>query len=123
MLQDASQTIAKPRLEIGSNEMEEAVRRSRAALNRVQRGQVSRARQELTGAALGPKNMDTLAELQGRRPSERVVDISQEVTTLVPDRPDELDTKWFTKVRAKCTFRMLATSWRMQKRDVAFVLE
>ena len=57
MLQDASQTIVKPRLET-SSEMEEAVRRGHAALNRVQRGQVSPARQELTGAALAPKNMD-----------------------------------------------------------------
>ena len=97
MLQDASQMIVKPHLETSSNEMEEAVRKGRAALNRVQRGQVSRARQELTGAALAPKNMDTLAELQGRRPQERVVDIPQEMVTFVPDRSVELDMKLFTK--------------------------
>ena len=32
----------------------------------------ARARQELTGATLAPKNSDTLAELQGRRPREQV---------------------------------------------------
>ena len=36
VLQDATQTIVKPRLETSSNEMEEAVQRGRAALNRVQ---------------------------------------------------------------------------------------
>ena len=53
-------------------------------MNRVQRGQVSRARQELTGADLAPKTMETLAELQGRRPQVRVVDIPQEVIDFVP---------------------------------------
>ena len=65
---------------------------------------MSRATQELTGAVLGPKNMDTLAEL---RSQERVVDIPQEVMTFVPDRPDELDTKWFTK----CVQSALSGCW------------
>ena len=47
-----------------------------------------RARQELTGADLAPKTMETLAELQGRRPQVRVVDIPQEVIDFVPDRSD-----------------------------------
>ena len=55
MLQGASQTMVKPRLETGSNEMEEAVRRGRAVLNRVQRGQVSRARGRVTGQATARK--------------------------------------------------------------------
>ena len=41
--------------------------------------------------------METLAELQGRRPQVRVVDIPQEVIDFVPDRPVELDMKLSTK--------------------------
>ena len=38
--------------------------RSAIAQNRVERGQVSRARQELTGASLAPRNEDTMQEFQ-----------------------------------------------------------
>ena len=69
---------------------EEQRRRGQAACNRVQRGQVSRARQELTGATLAPKNSDTLAELQGRRPREQVREIPPEVLASHP-RPVDLD--------------------------------
>ena len=41
----------------------EQKRRGRAACNRVQQGQVSRARQELLGATLAPKTRETLEEL------------------------------------------------------------
>ena len=97
LLQNVSQTTVQPRPVTGQNAMDEAVHRGRAAMNRVQRGQVSRARQELTGADLAPKTMETLAELQDRRPQVRVVDIPQEVIDFVPDRPVELDMKLFTK--------------------------
>ena len=46
-------------------------RRGEAAQSRVQRGQVSRARHELTGAPLAPKTMETLSELRARRPQAR----------------------------------------------------
>ena len=46
-------------------------RRGRAALKRVQQGQVSRARQELTGAPLAPRDENTLNELRRRRPQGR----------------------------------------------------
>ena len=79
------------------SETEDQVRRGQAALSRVRRGQLSRARQELTGAALAPKTLDTLTQLQGRRPQEREMDIPAEVMEFVPDRPLELDHALFTK--------------------------
>ena len=58
---------------------------------------MSRARQELTGAQLAPKTLDTLAELQGRRPQVRGMAIHQNVMEFVPERPVELDVALFTK--------------------------
>ena len=49
---------------------DEKARRGAAAQRRVERGQISRARQELTGASLAPKNGDTLTELRSKRPQE-----------------------------------------------------
>ena len=63
-------------------------------MSRVQQGQVSRARQGLTVA---PKTLDTLAELQGRRPQVRGMAIPQNVMEFVPERPVELDVALFTK--------------------------
>ena len=51
---------------------EEAIRRRQTAQSRVQRGQVSRARQALIGASLAPRNSETLDALQNRRPQERI---------------------------------------------------
>ena len=48
----------------GATEEEDHRRRGRAAQSRVQQGQVSRARQELTGAPLVPRNEDTLQQLR-----------------------------------------------------------
>ena len=54
-------------------------RRGRAAQRRVESGQVSRARHELTGAALAPKTQATFDELQRKRPQEQVRQIPPEV--------------------------------------------
>ena len=75
---------------------EEEHRRGQAACNRVKHGQVSRARQELIGAALAPKTLDTSAELQGRRPQERVREIPPGVFVSHP-RPVDLDSFLFAK--------------------------
>ena len=48
----------------------EAERRGRAAQSKIRKGQVSRARQVLTRAALALKTDATFQELQGRRPQE-----------------------------------------------------
>ena len=95
LLENIHDTSRQPRPAKG--ETQEHERRGRAALGRVRQGQVSRARQELTGAALAPKTLETLAQLQERRPQERVREIPQEVMEFVPDRPLELDFKLFTK--------------------------
>ena len=59
----ASRTCPVPQ-----NVTDDDIRRGLAAQSRVQRGQVSRARHELTGVALAPKDETTLAELRSRRP-------------------------------------------------------
>ena len=95
LLENIRDTSGQPRPAMG--EIQEHERRGRAALGRVRQGQVSRARQELTGAALAPKTLETLAQLQERRPQERVREIPREVMEIVPDRPLQLDFKLFTK--------------------------
>ena len=98
LLENASETEAQPRsTTVVRSETEDQVRKEHAALSRVRRGQLSRAGQELTGAALAPKTLDTLAQLQERRPKERVMEIPPEVVEFVPDRPFELDRALFTK--------------------------
>ena len=81
----------------------EQKRRGRAACNRVQQGQVSRARQELVGATLAPKTRDTLEELQRRRPQERVREIPVEVMMSNP-QTCEFGQHHFLKVFVQCTF-------------------
>ena len=97
LLHNARRSVVEVRGRIAKSEAQEQARRGRAALSRVQQGQVSRARQELTGADLAPKTLDTLAELQGRRPQVRGMDIPQDVMEFVPDRPVQLDLTLFTK--------------------------
>ena len=79
LFQAASETEAPRHTTVVRSETEDQVRKGQAALSRVRRGQLSRARQELTGAALAPKTLDTLAQLQGRRPQEREMEIPAEV--------------------------------------------
>ena len=124
MLENIHDTSGQPRPAMG--EIQEHERRGRAALGRVRQGQVSRARQEFTGAAVAPKTLETLAQLQDRRPQERVREIPQEVMEFVPDRPLELDLKLFTKGLQNapsgcapgpggCTNEMLRTCLMIQK--------
>ena len=61
---------------------------------------MSGARQELTGATLAPKNDDTLRDLQGRRPQERIREIPAEVLNFVPGQVLVLDATVFSKCLA-----------------------
>ena len=61
----------------------------------VQQGQVSRARHELTGAPLAPKNEDTFRELQDRRPREQVRPIPREVLEFNPSVPSQMEMRTF----------------------------
>ena len=75
----------------------EAERRGLAAQEKVKRGQVSRARQALVGAALSPKTEETLEELRRRRPQAALRQIPQEVMDYAPDSPLAMDMKIFAK--------------------------
>ena len=74
---------------------EEQKRRGQAAQSRIQRGQVSRARQELTGAALAPQNEETLQEMRRQRPEVQVRLIPPAVLEFEPDTPLTMDRKIF----------------------------
>ena len=56
---------------------------------------MSRARQELTGAALAPKNSETLRELQRRRPQNQMNEIPRDVLEFQPAAPFQLDETLF----------------------------
>ena len=64
-------------------------------MSEIRMGEVSRARQYLTGAALAPGNDQTLQELQRRRDQEVVRPLSQEVSEFEPERPVILDRPTF----------------------------
>ena len=78
----------------------EQQRQGQAAQSRVERGQVSRAREELTGATLAPETEETLRELQGRRPQERIREITVEVLNFIPGQGLVLDATLFSKCLA-----------------------
>ena len=56
LIQSARDTVFRPQPIPPVSMVQEQERRGRAAQNRVQQGQVSRARQELIGAALAPRD-------------------------------------------------------------------
>ena len=66
-----------------------------AARNRVQRGQVFRARQELTGAAFAPETAKTLVELRRQRLEAEIEEIPPEMMEFQPAAPLNLDPKVF----------------------------
>ena len=76
---------------------DEQSRRGAAAQQRVERGQISRARHELTGAPWAPRNMDTLQKLREKRPQERESPVPQDVSEFVPDSELRLDPKIFAQ--------------------------
>ena len=95
LLEDAQSHVpVRPRSN-PQDQTQENVRRGRAAQSRVERGQVSRARQELTGAALAPQMADTLRELQEKRPVAQVREIPPAVLEYTPERPLDLDADLF----------------------------
>ena len=59
-------------------------RRAAAAMQKVKLGEVSRARQCLTGAALAPGTEDTLNQMQDRRPQVATRELPQEVREFEP---------------------------------------
>ena len=70
-------------------------RRAEAACRKVQLGEVSRARQCLTGASLAPGTEATFREMQSRRPQEVQRPIPREVLEFQPATPLVVDRKKF----------------------------
>ena len=71
--------------------------RGKAACQKVKFGEITRARQCLTGAALAPGNDDTFDELQRKRPQEIQRELPEHVRGFVPDSPLALDRVAFMK--------------------------
>ena len=69
--------------------------RAEAALRKVRVGEVSRARQCLTGAMLAPGTEQTFFQMQSRRPQVEARALSQEVQDFQPDVPVTIDRKVF----------------------------
>ena len=75
--------------------IEEEDRPGVAARNRVQRGQVFRARHELTGAAFAPEIAKSVAELRRRRRQAEKKEIPPDMMEFQPAAPLNLDPKIF----------------------------
>ena len=86
LISSGQECVARPRTEGTHPILDEQERRGRAAQSRIQQGQVSRARHELTGTPL-PKNEQTFRELRDRRPREQVRPIPREVLEFNPSVP------------------------------------
>ena len=70
-------------------------RRALAACRKVQAGEVTRARQCLTGASVAPGTDDTFRALQSRRPQEVQRAIPRAVMEWEPESPVQIDRKIF----------------------------
>ena len=66
-----------------------------ASCRKLQLREVSRARQCFTGGALLPGNLDTLRELQSKRPQEVFRPLPQHIREFRPDSPVEFDREKF----------------------------
>ena len=69
--------------------------RAKVACQRVRVGEVSRARQCLTGAALAPGSQETLLEMQNKRPQAVVRLIPEDVLNYISESPVKLDRQKF----------------------------
>ena len=85
LLEDARRATQTERPLCPSNRTPE--RRAHEACQKVRLGEVSRARQCLTGAALAPGNEDTFRALQDRRPQQVIRPLTQEVLNFEPEVP------------------------------------
>ena len=96
LINQARQTATRiSRVTPDLDEAEDQRRRGNAAQSRIQHGQVSRARHELTGARLAPRTEETLAELQRTRPQEQRRQISPDILEYRPEVPLSLDKELF----------------------------
>ena len=81
------------------------VRRGQAAQSRVERGQVSRVRHELTGAPLALPRTRKPSQLRRQRPQEQIKEIPRAVLEFQPDHPLNVDRKIFHDLSSRCSVR------------------
>ena len=89
--------------------------RGQAALQKVQLGEVSRARQCFVGAALAPGTEATFAEMQNKRPQVVFRELSEEVRNYEPDIRVTLDRKILLQSQDSAT-RIVTRSGRIYLR-------
>ena len=95
LLDDAQRSVAhEARVERTPTE-DSQERRAEAACQKVKLGEVSRARQCLTRAALAPRTDTTFHTLQNRRPQAAIRVLPEEVLRFEPDTPVDLSKKIF----------------------------
>ena len=93
LLEEAQNSVASSHNRIPTEDTME--RRADAALRKVKVGEVSRARQCLTGATLAPGTEETFHRMQSRRPQVETRALPQEVHDFQPDTPLTVDRKVF----------------------------
>ena len=93
LLEDARRAAQTERPLCPTNRTTE--RKAHEACQKVRLGEVSRARQCLTGADFAPGNEDTLRALQDRRPQQVIRPLTQEVLDFQPEVPVHLDRAMF----------------------------
>ena len=93
LLEEAQHSVASSHNRIPTEDTVE--RRADAALRKVKVGEVSRARQCLTGATLAPGTEETFHRMQSRRPQVETRALPQEVHDFQPDTPLTVDRKVF----------------------------
>ena len=101
LYREASQDVFIPRQQHGPKFNEQKVR---VAVRRVRCGEVSRALQCLTGAALAPGIEAPFQEMQRRRPQPPIQPLSQEDLDFEQDVPNQLDQNIFLE-SLKSAFR------------------
>ena len=118
LLRNARRSVVEVRGRIAKSEAQEQARRGRAALSRVQQGQVSRARQKLTGADLAPK---TFGGIAGQATPSQRHGHSPERDGICARQACAVRSHIVHEVFAQCTLRQCVRSRRMHERDASSV--
>ena len=98
---------------------EETSRRALAAQSRVQRGQVSRARQELTGAALAPRKRSNIGGPSGTTPTRSCVGNPSRGVGFPTCKSSPVGLEGVREVSAGSSRRLFAWTWGMHQRDAS----
>ena len=104
----------------GVDRTDEEERTQRGVVAQELQGQVSRARQVLTGAALAPKTWETLEELRRKRCQSQVQPIPLDVMEFTPDTC-RIGRKSVCHVTSECAQRIRCRPWRVHLRNASGV--